>query len=95
MAHGVFAYDEADGVERHALGGGTVARAMVAPHERRLLAHGHVSNPVQVVLDRSVTARQREQAFGRIGVSKQVGLAHRCRCAGLLADAGAIHTADG
>ena len=51
VADGVFARDDADGVERHALERGTVARAVVAPHQRRILAHGHVENPMQVVLD--------------------------------------------
>jgi len=51
VAHGVLARDDADGVERHALERGAVARAMVAPHQRRILAHGHVENPMQVVLD--------------------------------------------
>jgi len=42
-----------------------------------------------------MTARQGEQALGRIGVSKQVELAfRRCRT-GPLADAGAVHPADG
>jgi len=95
VADGVLARDDADGVERHAFEGGAVARAVVAPHERRILAHGHVENPVQVVLNSPMTARQGEQALGRIGVSKQVELAfRRCRT-GPLADAGAVHPADG
>lgn len=39
---GVFAGDDADGVERHAFERGVVARAVVAPHKGRALTHRHV-----------------------------------------------------
>jgi len=63
MSDGVFAGDDADGVERHALECCAVARAVVAPHEGCVFVHGHVENPMQVVLNSPMTARQDEQAL--------------------------------